>query len=171
MLQLNKLNRFNFFNSKSPNHYSLTSTIDKQLKQKSLYNFWYRSEGIWFSKLVKVAVRLLDEQELLAISQIHHLNKAQFGIRMSWEYNTKVQPGQMSWCIDISHPGKVFTDKGLLSNTPQILYYQMVDDNQLVITSGKYEETFLLKGDNRRLRELRYEGKLVRRLWENKFLG
>jgi len=38
-----------------------------------------------------------------------------------------------------------------------------------VITADKFSETFLLDSDRRRLRELRVEGKLIRRLWENKF--
>ena len=76
----------------------------------------------------------------------------------------------MSWCVDGKHLGLVFTDKGLSNDTPpQILDYQM-KDNKMVITTGKYEESFLLDGDIRRLRELRYDGKLVRRLWENKLV-
>lgn len=148
--------------------YLLNSTKNRYQHYK-LYDFWSRSEGIWFSNLVKVAVRLLDAQEVLAVSQIHDLEQAEFGIRMSWEYNTKAQSGQMSWCVDANLPGRMFTDKSLSSNNPQIVHYQLVNDNQLVTTAGKYEETFLLKSDSRRLRELRYDGKLVRRLWENKF--
>jgi hypothetical protein len=45
----------------------------------------------------------------------------------------------------------------------------MVNEHKLVMTVGKYEETVVLEGDTRRLREQRYEGKLLRRLWENKF--
>ena len=33
---------------------------------------------------------------------------------------------------------------------------------------GKYEETVMLESDWRRLREQRYDGKLIRRLWEEK---
>lgn len=43
---------------------------------KNLYNFWSRSEGVWLSKLVKVRVSLLDEQELSLISQIHLFTEA-----------------------------------------------------------------------------------------------
>ncbi len=143
----------------------------KQHTHYKLYNFWSRSEGLWLSKLVKVAVRFLSEQELLAVSQIHLLDKAEFGVKMSWEYNTKEELGHMLWCVNAMQPGLVFTDKGLSNySSPQVLHYQMVNDNKLVITTGKYEETFLLDGDSRRLRELRYEGKLVRRLRENKLV-
>jgi len=148
--------------------YSLNSTKNRYQHYK-LYDFWFRSEGIWFSKLVKVAVRFLDAQEVLIISQIHELEQPEFGIRMSWEYNTKAESGQMYWCVDANQKGRIFIDKSLSDNNPQIAYYQLIDDNKLVTTVGKYEETFFLKGDSRRLRELRYDGKLVRRLWENKF--
>lgn len=78
----------------------------------------------------------------------------------------------MSWCVDANQPGLVFTDRGLSSHSPpQIFNYQMVDDNQLVMAAGKYEETILLEGDNRRLREQRFKGKLIRRLWENKLVA
>jgi hypothetical protein len=147
--------------------YPLTGTINRQ-KHYCLYNFWCRSEGIWFSKLVKVAVRLLDEQELLAISNIHHLEQAEFGIKTAWEYNSKAESGYMSWCVNANQPSLVFTNN-LLNNTPQIINYQMVDENQLVMTGDNYEETYFLDGENRRLRELRYNGKLLRRLWEDKF--
>lgn len=140
------------------------------LIHQQLHDFWSRSEGIWFSKLVKVRVSLLDEQELFSISQIHLLTTAEFGVKMNWEYNIREESGQMSWCADSSQPGLVFTNKSLAKDSkPSIFDYQMIDKNQLVITVGKYEETFILDGDSRRLRELRYEGKLVRRLWETKF--
>lgn len=137
---------------------------------QNLYNFWSRSEGIWLSKLVKVRVSFLDEQELLSISQIHLLTDAEFGVKMSWEYNLKAESGHMSWCADANQPGLIFTDKSLSKDSlPGIFDYQMVNEHKLVMTVGKYEETFILDGDSRRLRELRYEGKLLRRLWENKF--
>jgi hypothetical protein len=44
----------------------------------------------------------------------------------------------------------------------------MIEVNKLVIKFGKLEETFYLENDNKRLRELRQEGKLLRRLWEEK---
>lgn len=137
---------------------------------KNLYNFWSRSEGVWLSKLVKVRVSLLDEQELSSISQIHLFTEAEFGVKMSWEYNLKEESGYMSWCVDSNHSGLVFTDKSLSKDSsPRIFDYQMVNDHKLVMTVGKYEETVVLDGDTRRLREQRYEGKLLRRLWENKF--
>jgi len=137
---------------------------------KNLYNFWSRSEGVWLSKLVKVRVSLLDEQELSLISQIHLFTEAEFGVNMSCEYNLKEESGYMSWCVDSNHSGLVFTDKSLSKESlPRIFDYQMVNDHKLVMTVGKYEETVVLEGDTRRLREQRYEGKLLRRLWENKF--
>ncbi len=138
------------------------------ITHNNLYNFWVRSKGAWVSKLVNVVVSLLDEKELLAISQIHLLDQVEFGVTMSWKYNTKEESGHMSWCVDSKQPGLVFTNKSLATDTPRILNYQMVNDNKLIITFGKLEETFFLESDRRRLRELRYEGKLVRRLWENK---
>lgn len=91
---------------------------------------------------------------------------------MSWKHNTKEDSGHMSWCVDANQPGLVFTDKSLLSDSlPQIVGYQMVDDNQIGMTAGNYEETILLEGDSRRLRELKFKGKLIRRLWENKFVA
>jgi len=135
----------------------------------NLHQFWRRSEGIWFSKLVNVTVRLLPHTELLAISQKHLLEQPEFGVRMSWEYNTKQQSGQMFWCVDTAYPGLIFADRSMLENIPQIFDYQMLSDRHLVITADKYSETFLLDSDRRRLRELRVEGKLIRRLWENKF--
>jgi hypothetical protein len=135
----------------------------------NLYQFWRRSEGIWFSKLVNVTIRLLPQTELLAISQRHLLEQPEFGVRMSWEYNTKPQSGQMIWCVDTAYPGLLFADRSMLDNSPQIFDYQMTGDQHLVITADKYCETFLLDGNHRRLRELRVEGKLIRRLWEHKF--
>ncbi|MBD1808357.1 hypothetical protein H6F98_23295 [Microcoleus sp. FACHB-SPT15] len=133
-----------------------------------LYDFWFRSRGVWVSKLVKVTVGLLDEQELLAISQIHQLSEAEFGVKMAWNYVTKDESGQMSWCVDANQPNLVFTNKSLTGDTPRILDYQMIGVNKLVIKFGKLEETFYLENDNKRLRELRQEGKLIRRLWEEK---
>lgn len=148
------------------------ATHSQQVKHDNLYSFWFRSKGLWFSKLVKLTVRLLSVQELLTISKIHHLDQAEFGVKMSWEHNIKEDSGHVSWCVDANQPGLVFTNKGLLSDSlPQIFDYEMVDDNQLVMTAGNYEETILLEGDIRRLRELRFEGKLIRRLWENKFVA
>ena len=134
-----------------------------------LYNFWSRSQGVWVSKLVTVIVSWLEEQELLSISQIHNLTGAEFGVKMAWRYSKKPESGNMSWCVNANYPNLVFTNKSLTNDSlPRVFSYQMLDANQLVITAGKYEETFLLEGDNRRLRELRYEGKLIRRLWEEK---
>lgn len=137
-------------------------------KHDNLYDFWSRSQGIWFSKLVTVTIRLLYERELFTISQIHQLNSPEFGIKMNWEYHTREELGQMSWCVDTTQPNSVFTDRDLFAPSPAIYDYRLIRDHQLVMTAGKYEETCWLEGNCRRLREQRYEGKLVRRLWENK---
>ena len=148
----------------------LSPLSNQQFKHDKLYNFWHRSEGIWFSKLAKVAIRLLNEQELEAISQIHHLEQAEFGIRLSWEYYTKDESGYTSWCVDADRPGLIFTDRGVASFCqPSIYNYRMVDDNTLVTSVDKFEETTCLEGDSHRLRERRYEGRLITHFWENKF--
>lgn len=75
----------------------------------------------------------------------------------------------MSWCVDAEQPHLVFTNKSLTDDgPPKVFNYQMLSANKLIITDGKYEEIFLLKSNSHRLRELRYEGKLIRRLWEQK---
>lgn len=132
-----------------------------------LYNFWFRSIGVWDSLLVTVIVTWLDEREILSIGKIHNLHQPEFGVRMSWEYKKKSESGHMSWCVDTERPNLVFTNKGLKNDNPCVLNYQMLNANKLVITVGKLEETFVLEGE-RRLRELRYDGKLLRRLWEKK---
>ncbi|WAL60036.1 hypothetical protein [Thermocoleostomius sinensis] len=75
----------------------------------------------------------------------------------------------MSWCVSANQPGLVFTNKGLASDSvPQIYQYRMADENTLVMSVGKYEETIRLEGTKRRLREQRYDRRLIRRVWENK---
>ena len=135
----------------------------------NLYHFWFRSVGSWDSLLVKVAASWLSEQELLSLSQIHHLSQPEFGVKVSWEYKKKSEEGNMSWCVDANHPNLIFTNKTLKHNSPpSILNYQLPDANKLVITVDDLEETFMLASSTRRLRELRYQGKLLRRLWEQK---
>lgn len=139
------------------------------LAHSQLYNFWSRSQGIWISQLVTVSVNWLDDQELAVISQIHCLSTPEFGVKMSWQYSKKSDSGNMSWCVDADQPQLVFTNKSLADNSPpRILDYRMLAENKLIITAGKYEEMFLLESDNHRLRELRIEGKLIRRLKEQK---
>jgi hypothetical protein len=144
--------------------------LTENLKHYNLYDFWLRSQGIWFSKLVKVAVKVFSKKENIQISQIHHLAQVEFGVSMSWEYYTKPELGHMSWCVDSNQSNLIFTDQSISSDTsPQIFNYQMVNDNKLIVTNGKYEEMFVLDSNSRRLRELKCEGKLIRRIWENKF--
>jgi hypothetical protein len=139
------------------------------LTHSQLYNFWLRSQGMWVSRLVTVSVNWLDNQELAAISQIHYLSATEFGVKMSWQYNKKSDSGNMCWCVDTDQPQLVFTNKSLTANSPpRIFDYRMLAENKLIITAGKYEEMFLLETDNHRLRELRIEGKLIRRLKEQK---
>lgn len=139
------------------------------LTHTQLYNFWLRSQGIWDSQLVTVTVNWLDERELASISQIHHLSATEFGVKMSWQYKKKSASGNMCWCVDAERPQLVFTNKSLTDDSPpRVFNYQMLAANKLIITAGKYEEMFLLESDERRLRELRIEGKLIRRLKEQK---
>lgn len=135
----------------------------------SLYHFWSRSIGVWDSLLVKVTANWLSEQYLISLCQLHHLSQPEFGVIVSWEYKKKSDSGNMSWCVDANHPNLIFANKTLKHDSPpSILNYQLPDANKLVITVGQLEETFVLASDKRRLRELRYQGKLLRRLWEEK---
>ena len=139
------------------------------LIHSQLYNFWLRSQGIWISQLVTVSVNWLNNEELAAISHIHCLSATEFGVKMSWQYSKKSDSGNMCWCVDADQPQLVFTNKSLTDNSlPRIFDYRMLAENKLIITAGKYEEMFLLESDNYRLRELRIEGKLIRRLKEQK---
>jgi hypothetical protein len=141
-------------------------------KHQQLYGFWSRSEGLWHSKMVNISIRILTAPELLTVAQIHHLESPEFGIKMSWEHNTNHESGQMLWCVDADHPGAVFTDKGIQSDDPSVYHYQLVSQDILITIDGKAEETNILEPLNhRRLRELRYNGKLIRRHWENKFVA
>ncbi len=116
-----------------------------------------------------MSVNWLENQELAAISQIHCLSATEFGVKMSWQYSKKSDLGNMCWCVDADQPQLVFTNKSLTDNSPpRIFDYRMLAENKLIITAGKYEEIFVLQSDNRRLRELRIDGKLIRRLKEQK---
>jgi hypothetical protein len=149
---------------------SIPSSINRAFKHDRLYQFWWRSQGLWFSKLAKVTLRLLDERELQTFQHIHSLEHPEFGVRMAWEYQLNSEVGQMVWCVDAAQSSLVFTDGGITKNSsPAIYQYQMVDDLTLTTTNGEIEERTVLEGDNLRLRELRTEGKLVKRLWENRF--
>lgn len=146
------------------------SSSNQRFQHEQLHNFWVRSEGIWFSQLAKVTVKLLDEQELLAISQIFLLTQAEFGVRINWEFNTKAESGSMAWCVDASKPSLLFTDETLpYEHLPQIFSYRLINDNQLAIATGESEEIYWLDGNSRRRRELRYQNQLVSRVWESKF--
>lgn len=135
----------------------------------NLYHFWFRSIGEWNSLLVKVTTSWLTEQELLSLCQIHNLTQPEFGVNVSWEYKKKLESGNMSWCVDTKQPNLIFANKTLKHDSPpSILNYHLPDTNKLVITVDQLEETFVLASDKRRLRELRYQGKLLRRLWEEK---
>jgi hypothetical protein len=134
-----------------------------------LYKFWLPSTGVWDSHLLTLTVKWLHEEELLLIGKIHHLHQAEFGVKMSWEYKKKSESGHMSWCVDAARPNLVFTNKSLApESSPRIFNYQLLAANKLVMSIGKYEETVMLESDRRRLREQRYDGKLIRRLWEEK---
>lgn len=144
--------------------------INPSFRHSNLYQFWQRSQGIWLSKLVKVTLRLLNEQELQMFRKIHGLEQPEFGVKMAWEYQTKSAVGQMLWCVDADQPSLAFTNQGITDDSlPTIYHYQMVGDYTLVTTKGEIEERTTLDGDSRRVRELRTEGKLVKRLWEIRF--
>jgi hypothetical protein len=148
----------------------ISSSSNQPFRHSTLYQFWQRSQGIWLSKLVKVTLRLLDDPELQMFQRIHALEQPEFGVKMAWEYQTKSEGGQMMWCVDANHPSLVFTNQGITDESPPTIYqYQMVGDRTLVTTQGEIEERTALDGDSRRLRELRAEGKLVKRLWEIRF--
>ncbi|MBD2101499.1 hypothetical protein [Leptolyngbya sp. FACHB-261] len=139
------------------------------LNHQELYEFWCRSMGTWTSPLLTLQLRWLDNPELLPISEAHHLSEPEFGISMSWTYNKKAEAGHMAWIADASHPNAVFTDKSIWEDTPPSVFnYQLFAAKRLVMTTGEYEETVFLQSDSRRLREQRYGGKLMRRLWEDK---
>lgn len=135
-----------------------------------LYQFWLRSQGLWMSKLAKVTLCLLEEWELAALSHLHVLDRAEFGIKLAWEYQRKAESGQMCWFVDAAQPGLVFTNKSVQADSlPAIYDYHMVGDRMLVTATGELEERTVLEGDCQRLRELRCDGTLVRRHWEHKF--
>lgn len=134
-----------------------------------LYKFWFPSTGVWDSPLLTLTVKWLDEEELLLIGKIHNLHQSEFGVKMSWEYKKKSDSGHMSWCVDTAYPNLVFTNKSLAPESrPNIFNYQLLAANKLLMSVGKYEETVMLESETRRLREQRYDGKLIRRLWEEK---
>jgi hypothetical protein len=146
------------------------NTSDRSFKHCNLYQFWWRSQGLWLSKLAKVTLRFLDDPELQTFQQIHALERPEFGVKMAWEYQAKADVGQMVWCVDAARSSVVFANQGMTDNTPPATYrYQMIGDFTLITTNGEVEERTALDGDSRRLRELRANGKLVKRLWENRF--
>ncbi len=152
------------------NNLSISFPIDRSFKHCNLYQFWWRSQGLWLSKLAKVTLRFLDEQELQTFQQIHALEQPEFGVRMAWEYQTKSDVGQTVWCVDAAQSCLVFTNQGITDNSPPAIYhYQMIGDRTLATTNGEIEERTALDGDSRRLRELRTGGNLVKHLWENRF--
>ncbi len=92
------------------------------LIHNELDNFWLPSIGVWDSHLLTLSVKWLDEQELLLICTIHYLDRAEFGVKMSWEYKKKSESGHMSWCVDAARLNLVFTNKSLApESSPRIL--------------------------------------------------
>jgi hypothetical protein len=150
-------------------HHSLHPfTYRPRLRHACLYQFWWRSQGLWLSKLAKVTLRLLDTAELETVQ--HTLSYPSFGIQMAWEYQSKGGSGQMMWCVDAAQANLIFTDRGITAQSPPAVYeYRMVDASVLLTTNGEVEECTALQGDNTRLRELKQGGKLVKRIWESKF--
>lgn len=134
----------------------------------NFYQFWQKSQGVWTSPLVTVTVNWLDRQGLLSLGQMHQI-QLEFGVNMMWKYHKKSDSGSMAWGVDTNYSNLVFTDKNPgQDGGVSINSYEFVAANKLVMAHAQYEETFYLASDNRRLRELRIDGKLVRRLWEDK---
>jgi hypothetical protein len=153
-----------------PSFHQTVGLTEQPFVHDALYQYWFRSQGIWFSKLVKVAVRFLNAHELLNVGQLHGLNDTiEFGVRMQWEYYTKDECGHMSWCVDATHPNIMFSDRSVISHEPQVLHYTMPHPDELKITLDDLEERFCLQSNRHQLRELRRNGRLLRRLWEHKF--
>jgi hypothetical protein len=139
------------------------------LTHQSLYEFWHRSQSLWSCKLTQVSIYFLSTAELANLRQLHQLEQVEFGVRLGWKYLTRDGAGEMAWCVDAAHPGIIFTDKDVLEQySPQVYQYQMPDSNTLVMSVDKYEETIHLETEHRRLREHRYDGKLMRRVWEHR---
>jgi hypothetical protein len=142
----------------------------RSFKHDRLYQFWWRSQGLWVSKLAKMTICLLDKQEIQKFEYMDSLEQPEFGIKMAWEYQTKLEAGQMMWCVDAAQSSLIFTNRGITENNlPAIYRYRMIDDHTMITTLGEIEERTVLEGGSRRLRELRTGNKLVRRLWENRF--
>lgn len=133
-------------------------------KHQKLYDFWLRSAGLWLAKLVKVVIKMLTPPDLAIVTQLHQLEQAEFGIRMSWEYSLRNESGQMIWYVTADHPDTLFTNHGINPDRqPGIYHYQLLGDDILRTIDGKAEETNILEKSNQsRLRELRYDGKLIR---------
>jgi hypothetical protein len=151
-------------------HLVLPTARDRPFNHDHLYQFWWRSQGLWLSKLAKVTLRWLDEPELQTLRQIHALEQPEFGVRMAWEYQTKSAIGQMMWCVDAHQPSLIFANQGLAAHSPPAIYqYQMMGDHTLITTNGEATERTAIESDSWRMRELRTGGKLVKRLWENRY--
>ena len=56
----------------------------------------------------------------------------------------------------------------ILTNSFIVLDYIFVDSNTLITKSGKYKATTRFDTDTKRFREETYDGRVVRRVWEEK---
>lgn len=159
--------------------------VETAFSHNALYQFWLRScrasqgesQGVWCSNLATVTVRFLTASELQEVGQLHHLKNIEFGICVQWQYNNKPQAGQIRWCVDSKHPHLIFPDRSAAktfanradaSDKPPVLYYTLFNANEISITIGDLEERVYLQHDTYRLREIRQNGQLIRRVWENK---
>lgn len=134
-----------------------------------IHEFWSKSIGSWQSKLAVLTVDWLDNQELLLISKIHDLAKTDFGIKMSWKYKNKNESGYAFWGIERGYSNSIFSSTDFKDNDmSRVLTYQMINLDKLVTISGEYEERFFLETEKKRLRELRYAGRLIRRIKEER---
>jgi hypothetical protein len=81
-------------------------------QHQKLYDFWSRSVGLWQAKLVKVMIEILTPPDRAIVTQLHQMEEAEFGIRLSWEYSLRNESGQMIWCVTANHPDTLFADQG-----------------------------------------------------------
>ncbi|MEO0969430.1 MAG: hypothetical protein AAFX80_14160 [Cyanobacteria bacterium J06639_18] len=111
--------------------------------------------------------------------------------------NSKIQSFEylMNCCTDSEQPGLMFCQFGsnvtkqnlrddnrgrilkevipdmkslVLSNSFIVLDYIFVDSHTLITSSGKYKATTCLESENKRYREETYDGRVFRRVWEEK---
>jgi hypothetical protein len=142
---------------------------------EDIYDFWFRSIGVWQSQLSVLTVDWLDKRELSEVSNIHHLSKADFGIKMNWNYKHRKEDGCIFWSVSREYKNLIFPSQSFRDNMPLCTYQcRVIGKSKIsftinaVDTVDTYEETIFLKNNECRTRELRLAGRLIRRLRENR---